>query len=172
MMKQLLLAAAALCSLAACQTTIPQTDTTPPVITMLVQGPAGQCIQSSPGGGHEAECPITYGFNDTLTFELSVKDSGGVKLAQISLPRVFGVFDVQTGPNSTLSVTYPGAATLITATGDTTHPVNQILITGKIATGIVALRPILAMDAEDFGGRTGTPNHTQWDAGVISVAAP
>lgn len=172
MIKKLLLAAAALCSLAACQTTIPQTDTTPPVITMLVQGPAGQCIQSSPGGGHEADCPITYGFNDTLTFELSVKDSGGVKLARIAVPSQFEAYDALTSPNSTLRVTYTPSSTVITAVGDSSHPVDQIVITGKITTGNIPARPYLTMSAEDFGGQSRTPNRTEWDGAVISVAAP
>lgn len=170
MMKQLLLAAAALCSLAACQTTIPQTDTTPPVITLLVQGPAGQCIQSSPGGGHETDCGRTYPKGSTVTFECSVKDAGGVKMAYIAFPGVFTVSDVLTSPNSTLNIQNTGSSTLVTATGDRNHPVDQIVITGKVLLPNFAARPFLYMIAEDFGGQSGTPNHVEYEYGVINVA--
>jgi hypothetical protein len=147
-----------LIALAACATTIPAADATPPSVELTITGPGiGSRTMTNPprevwtatNGAQYFDLPANSRYN----FRLVVSDAGGVARAVVMMPREFVVSNLNAGVTQTAE---PLMWTL-TAVGTRADPRNGLVITGSFQTAGNLSFEFLAEGA-DFGGTAGTPN--------------
>lgn len=159
--------------LGGCATTIPETDTTPPEIELLMVGPGigTQRMSNPPQEEWTADrgLPFLSLQADTrYNFTLIVSDDGGVAGAYFPIPRNFEVIAINSE-----NVTFTTTATKhqLARAGDEDAPRTSLVISGSFRTRIPAFPPPSNADpdveidahsfslfarGEDFGGRIGS----------------
>ena len=148
--------------LAACATTVPETDTVAPEIRLTITG-SGVCRQemsnppraawTGPGGTQLFDLQPGAEYS----FVLLVSDQGGVERANLRMPREFTLSEVAP---AAVEQTTTAIEESLTVRGSRSAPVTGLTIRGKFHTP--ELSTILSMqffgEADDFGGASGRSN--------------
>lgn len=156
-----ILALGLICTLAACATTIPDTDSEAPEVRLTVSGPGiGRQEMSNPPRDHWAgpggiqlfdlEPGVPY------NFILSVSDQGGAARAHLRMPD-----DVVVTGLSPAEVreTTSGVSRSLTLFGDRANPTTGLVISGTLTAPRNTSFEFQA-EGDDFGGSTGRTNQT------------
>ncbi len=146
-------------TLAACATTIPETDSEPPEVRLTVTGPGlGRKEMSNPPQASWTAPDGSQYFNlqpgVRYNFILSVSDDGGVERAHLRFPANFTVSDV-----TPAGVVESNSAILknLTLTGNRSDPRTGLVISGTVE-GVAGTSFEFQAEGDDFGGASGRSN--------------
>jgi hypothetical protein len=160
----LVAALAAALALDGCATTIPDTDTTPPRVELMVSGPGiGSQRMSNPpretwnrGDG----APYLDLERETeFRFTLTVSDQGGVARATLEMPAFMTVTELN--PETTQTET-GSTRQRLTLLGSRDDPRTGLIVSGRFRTPNLTVQYFMfEVESSDFGGSSGTrPNQT------------
>lgn len=148
-------------SLLSCDATIPATDTDKPSITFTMKGPGIGLQEMKNPPTEEWSAPDgTQLFNmmadSTYSFTLIVSDAGGVERAYLSMSSQDIVLS-DIDPAETVE-SESGIRRTLTLTGLRSEPKTALVITGKMRMPSEEMGVGFAVEADDFGGASGTSN--------------
>lgn len=152
---------ALLLTLGGCATTIPDTDTVAPEISLTISGGgSGSQTMSNPprdnwtGPGGIQYLDLSPGIS--YSFILSVSDQGGVARAHLRMPENAVVSDLAPGD---ATETVSSLTRRLELRGDRSSPTTGLVITGKV-TLPADISFEFQTEGDDFGGRAGRVNQT------------
>lgn len=146
--------------LAACTTTIPETDSEPPEVRLTITGPGiGRQEMSNPPreswtgpGGIQLFNLLE---NESYNFILSVSDEGGVARAHLRMSDNVAVSDVAPAE---VSESTSGVSRSLTLLGSRSDPRTGLVISGTLEPTWLNESFEFHVEGDDFGGRSGPPN--------------
>lgn len=145
--------------LAACATTIPETDTELPEVRLTISGPGlGREEMSNPpretwtGPGGIQYFDLEPGVR--YNFLLSVSDAGGVERAHLRMPDTISVSGIEPGE---VQETTSGVSRSLTLFGDRASPTTALVITGTLVAP-PGISFEFQVEGDDFGGAAGRSN--------------
>lgn len=146
-------------TLAACATTIPETDTEAPEVRLTVTGPGiGRQEMSNPprdswtGPGGIQLFDLQPGVR--YNFVLSVSDQGGVARAHLRMPDNFTVSGLAPAE---VDESTSGVSRSLTLFGDRSNPTTALVISGTLqAPPNISFE--FQVEGDDFGGAAGRSN--------------
>lgn len=152
-----------------CSVTIPATDTTKPNIELRINGPGVNSTMKNPPTESWAAESGAQLFNLTpgveYNFSLIVSDSGGVKRAAIYFPDITNFSSIAP---STVTERNVGISTVLTNTGSRSNPLSGLTITGKFVIPNANTSFNINVEADDFGGVSGSINQRFMSVNVSS----
>jgi len=157
-------------------TRVPDTDTEPPTISLLISGPAvgRQEMTNPPRETWESPSGTQYLTLDNGSeygFVLTVTDQGGVGRAILRLPPEFNITELQ--PTSTV-IGMVGVTRSLTLNGDRGAPTTGLVITGRFSVpeSSVTSSYTFNVNASDFGGSSGAINQRFMAVSVVTDVLP
>lgn len=159
--KQLFILSVVLLVFAGCAVKIPDTDTTPPQITVSITGPGVRVTFNSQAQADRKQINLQHG--GLYTINSIVTDNGGVSRHTFytSIPptdATFGEFKDQN--SNVITQTLAPLRTMYTIRGNRAAPKSGLIINGSItfpaSLGTTAFD--LFTEGTDFGGRAATSN--------------
>jgi hypothetical protein len=147
------------CTLAACATTIPETDTEAPEVRLTISGPGlgrqemsnpPRAAWTGPGGVQLFDLQPNVRYN----FILSVGDEGGAARAHLRMPDDVVVTDL--APTD-VEETTSGVSRSLTLFGDRSSPTTGLVISGTLTAPRNTSFEFQA-EGDDFGGVAGRTN--------------
>lgn len=141
-------------------TTIPESDTTTPEVTLEIRGPGiGRKVMHNPPRevweGARGDPYFELAPDTAYRFSFRVTDSGGVAEVRMVLPSIF----VITGLSDRVEVQSGRGSQTLSLRGLRASPTGSLTVSGTIQTPTLARNKIVAFDIQaggvDFGGTSG-----------------